>query len=83
MDEILDRINTVESQIATVKSKVAHRDLRKMLAGLDRTITQMSREDVECRRTKRTTSRYRELEQQARDQLTYLEQMITFAALLG
>lgn len=83
MDEILDKINTVEAQIAGVKNKVAYRDLRKMLSGIDRTITKMSQEDVECRRTKKVTSKYRELEQQARDQITHLEQMITFAALLG
>jgi hypothetical protein len=83
MDEILDRVNRVEAQIATVKNKVAYRDLRKMLVPIDTTITEMSKEDVECRRMKRTTTKYRELEQKARDLLTNLEQMVTFAALLG
>ena len=83
MDEILQRINTVESQIATVKNKVAYRDLRKMLAGVDRVVTEISKESVECRRTKKTTPKYRELEQQAQDLLTNLEQMVTFAALIG
>jgi hypothetical protein len=83
MDEILQRINTVEAQIATVKSKVAYRDLRKMLAGVDRVVTEISKEAVECRRTKKTTIKYKELEQQAQDLLTNLEQMVTFAALIG
>jgi len=83
MDEILQRINTVEAQIATVKSKVAYRDLRKMLAGVDRVVTEISKESVECRRTKKTTPKYRELEQQAQDLLTNLEQIVTFAALIG
>lgn len=83
MDEILERINTVEKQIAQVKNKVAYRDLRSMLKPIDRTITEMSREAVECRQTKKTTLKYQELEQQARDLLTNLEQHITFAALLG
>jgi len=83
MDELLARINTVEAQISTVKSKVAYRDLRKMLAGIDTTLTEMSREDVECRRSKKTTIRYRELETQAHALLTNLEQMVTFAALIS
>jgi hypothetical protein len=83
MDEILQRINTVEAQIATVKSKVAYRDLRKMLAGVDRVVTEISKEAVECRRIKKTTIKYKELEQQAQDLLTNLEQMVTFAALIG
>lgn len=83
MDEILERINTVERQIASVKNKQAYVDLRLMLKPIDRTITEMSKEDVECRRTKKVTPKYKELEQQAKDLLTNLEQMVTFAALLG
>ena len=83
MDEILTRINTVEAQIATVKNKVAYRDLRKMLASIDNIITEISREDVNCRQLKKTTLKYRELEAQANNSLSNLEQMVTFAALLG
>jgi hypothetical protein len=83
MDEILERINTVERQIATVKNKVAYRDLRQMLKSIDTIVTEMSKEDVTCRQLKRTTIKYRELEAQANDSLSNLEQMITFAALLG
>lgn len=83
MDEILERLNTVEAQIATVKNKVAYRDLRAMLKPIDRTITEMSKEDVECRRNKKVTLKYRELEKQANDLISNLEQMVTFAALLG
>jgi uncharacterized lipoprotein YehR (DUF1307 family) len=83
MDEILERLNRVESQIATVKNKVAYRDLRRMVEPIDAVITKMSKEDVECRQRKKVTLRYRELEAQARDLLSNLEQMVTFAALLG
>ena len=83
MDEILTRIDRVEAQIATVKNKVAYRDLRKMLASVDNIVTEMSKEDVTCRQLKRTTIKYRELEAQADDSLSNLEQMVTFAALLG
>jgi 16S rRNA U516 pseudouridylate synthase RsuA-like enzyme len=83
MDEILEQLNRVESQIATVKNKVAYRDLRRMVEPIDRTITEMSREDVNCRQLKKTTLKYRELEAQARDLLSNLEQMVTFAALIS
>jgi 16S rRNA U516 pseudouridylate synthase RsuA-like enzyme len=83
MDEILTRIDRVEAQIATVKNKVAYRDLRKMLVPIDATVTEMSREDVTCRQLKKTTLKYRELEAKANQLLSNLEQMVTFAALLG
>jgi hypothetical protein len=83
MDEILNRVNAVEKQIATVKNKVAYRDLRLMLKNIDRTITEISKEEVECRRMKKTTPKHRELEKQANDLLTNLEQMVTFAALIS
>jgi hypothetical protein len=83
MDEILTRIDTVEAQIATVKNKVAYRDLRKMLVPIDATVTEMSKEDVTCRQLKKTTLRYKELEARANELLSNLEQMVTFAALLG
>lgn len=83
MDEILDRVNIVEKQIAVIKNKQAYTDLRAMMRPIDRTITEMSKEDVVCRQMKKTTLRYRELEKQANDLLTNLEQMVTFAALLG
>ena len=82
MDEILTRINRVEAQIATVRNKVAYRDLRQMLKPIDATVTEMSREDVTCRQLKKTTLKYRELETRVKDLLTNLEQMVTFAALL-
>lgn len=83
MDEILERINTVEKQIASVKNKQAYMDLRAMLRPIDRTVTEMSKEDVNCRQLKRTTIKYKELETQANQLLSNLEQMVTFAALLS
>ena len=83
MDEILERINVVEKQIATIKNKQAYRDLRHMLASIDRTVTEISKEDVECRRMKKTTLRYKDLHAQALMLLDHLEKHITFAALLG
>lgn len=83
MDEILDRVNHTESQISLIKNKVAYRDLRKMLAGIDKIVTEMSRESVECRRMKKETSKFVELKQEANERLDVLDQHITFAALIG
>ena len=83
MDDILDRVNHAEKQISAVKNKVVYRDLRKMLTGVDRAITALSQESVECRRLKRDTSKYIELKKQVNQLLDNLEQHITFAALIG
>jgi len=83
MDDILDRVNHAEKQISAVKNKVVYRDLCKMLAGVDRVITALSQESVECRRIKRDTSKFVELKKQANQLLDNLEQHITFAALIG
>jgi predicted nucleic acid-binding Zn-ribbon protein len=83
MDDILDRVNQAELKISAIKSKVAYRDLRKMLANVDKVITEISKESVECRRNKKDTPKYKDLIQQANELLTNLEQHITFAALIG
>ena len=83
MDDILERVNEAEKQISAIKSKVAYRDLRKMLAGVDKVITALSRESVECRRLKKETSKFKELKEEVTLLLDNLDQHITFAALIG
>lgn len=83
MDEILNRVNVVEKQISAVKNKVAYRDLRKMLDSVDRVVTEISKESVECRRMKRDTLKYNELKEKANSLLDNLEQHVTFANLIG
>lgn len=83
MDEILNRVNVVEKQISTVKNKVAYRDLRKMLDNVDKVITEISKESVECRRMKKDTPKYVELKEKANYLLDNLEQHVTFASLIG
>ena len=83
MDELFQRLDCAERQIATVKNKVARRDLLKMVRAVDTAIVAADMESVECRRIRKETSRYRELVQKVRDLLTNLEQHITFASLLG
>jgi hypothetical protein len=82
MDELFERLNRAEQQIAAVKNKGARKDLLKMVKTVDVSIVAADMESVECRRLKRETIRYRELIQQTELLLTNLEQHITFACLL-
>lgn len=83
MDELLNRLDQIERKIPQIRNKVARRDLMKMLRNVDVVINDISKESVVCRRLHRETIKYRELVQKASNQLTNLEQHLTFAALLG
>jgi hypothetical protein len=83
MDKLFQRLDRAEKQIATVKNKVAKRDLLKMVKAIDVAIVAADMESVECRRMHKETLRYRELVKKVEDLLTNLEQHITFASLLG
>jgi hypothetical protein len=83
MDELFQRLDSAEKQIATVKNKVARRDLMKMVKGVDVAIVAVDMESVECRRMHKESIRYKELVKKVNDLLTNLEQHITFAMLLG
>ena len=83
MDELFQRLDRAEKQIAITKNKVARRDLMKMVKAVDMAIVAADMESVECRRLHKETPRYRELVQKVDSLLTNLEQHITFAALLG
>ena len=83
MDELFQRLDLAEKQIAQVKIKVDRRDLLKMVRAVDQAIVAADMESVECRRLHKETSRYRELVKKVSDLLTNLEQHITFASLLG
>jgi hypothetical protein len=83
MDELFQRLDHAEKAIATVKNKVARRDLLKMVRAVDQAIVAADMESVECRRLKKETLYYQELVKKVADLLTNLEQHITFAALIG
>ena len=83
MDELYQRLDRAVTQVNAVKSKVAKRDLVKMIRAVDTVMTTADQESVECRRLKRETTRYKELIQTVNSLLTNLEQHITFANLLG
>ena len=77
------RIDNAYTQIGSIKSKVARRDLLVMLRATEAAYTKMDKESVECRRLKKETVRYRELLQNFEELLAHLEKHITFASLLN
>ena len=83
MDELYNRLDLAVVQVNAVKSKVAKRDLIKMIRAVDIAMTAVDQESVECRRMHKETSKYRELLQQATELVDNLEKHITFAALIG
>lgn len=83
MEDLLQRITQAERQIAAIRSKVARRDLVKMLKPIDSILNKLSQESVECRRLHRPTARYQTLEQEAEDLVKNLETYLLFACLLG
>ena len=82
-DQLFERLDVAIQQINAVKSKVAKRDLVKMVRAIDSKITAVDQEKVECRRLHKETIKYRELKQQVSELLDNLERHITFAALIG
>ena len=83
MEQIQERLKQAERQIAGVRSRVARRDLVKMLKPITTVLNKLSQESVECRRLHRATARYQTLEQQAEDLVKNLEKYLVFACLLG
>jgi len=83
MEDLLERIKQAERQIASVRSRVARRDLVKMLKPITIVLNRLSQESVECRRLHRATARYQLLEQEAEDLVKNLEKYLVFACLLG
>jgi hypothetical protein len=83
MEELYQRLDRAERQIATIKNKVARRDLLKMVRTIDVAMVAADMESVECRRLHKETSKYKELVQNAGKLITNLEQHLTFAALLN
>jgi hypothetical protein len=83
MDELYTRLDQAERQIATVKNKVARRDLLKMVQTIDRAMVVADMASVECRRLHRETLHYQELVNNAQKLITNLEQHLTLAVLLG
>jgi hypothetical protein len=82
-NDLFERLDRAITQINAVKSKVAKRDLIKMVRAIDSKMTSVDQEKVECRRLHKETPKYRELKQQVYELVDNLEKHIVFAALIG
>lgn len=82
MDDLHLRLDQAHDQIRTVRNKRAQRDLYVMLRPIERALTQLSGEAVQCRRLQRATPRYEQLQQQCVELLDNLEKHLLMARLM-
>jgi hypothetical protein len=83
MDDLRQRVTQIESQIPNIKNRQARRELTMMLKSAHAAITKVDQELVECRRLQRSTVRYQDLIAEADRVLRFVEQHLTFAALMN
>lgn len=76
------RLDQLFAQIQDVKNKRAQRDLLLMHRAVERVLTDLDRERVNCRRAQKETIRYKELYNQIEEMLSNLEKHLTLAHLM-
>ena len=82
MDELYQRVNKAERDIAKVKSYEAREDLRKMLATAYKCLADLSKESVECRRLHKPTKKFLEKYEETDQIISSLEQHLLLAILM-
>lgn len=83
MDDLRPRLAQIETQIPLIKNRQARRELTMMLRSANAALTRVDQELVECRRLHKQTVKYQELITEADKVLNFIEQHLTFAALLN
>lgn len=83
MDDLRRRFEQLEKQIPNIKNRQARRELTMMLKSASVAVTRVDQELVECRRLQRSTVKYQDLVTEADKVLNFVEQHLTFAALLN
>ena len=83
MDDLRQRVTQIESQIPNIRNRQARRELTMMLKSAHAAMRNLDQELVECRRLQRPTSKYQDLVIEADKVLKFVEQHLTFAALLN
>ena len=81
MQELLQHAESLSTSIMTLKNPVIKKDLIKMLQVVDRQLTALSREGVECNRLHRATIRDQNIADQCVVMLKNLEQHLIYAKL--
>ncbi len=59
----------------------AAQDLQKICKNIQLLVSQLSKEEIKCRKLKRQTSKHIETVEEINKQIDFFEQLITFAAL--
>lgn len=82
--QLREHLDSVKRHIRSCNNLdlIVRRDLLRMHNTCETTYTEMDREMVECRRKRRPTSRYTELESKLTSMISTLEKRITWANLL-
>ena len=81
MQALIQHTESLSTSIMTLKNPVIKKDLIKMLQVVDRQLTALSREGVECNRLHRATIRYQNIADQCVVMLKNLEQHLIYAKL--
>lgn len=81
MQELENRVNELFFKIIACKPQ-HQRDLRRMWRVSKDIITEISKEDVQCRRLGKDTPKKLELQQKLEESVNTLEQYLMFATLL-
>ena len=82
MNDFSNKLADLFIVVSNTKDMRARSDLFKMYKNCKKIYTDLSKEAVECRRLKRKTVKYTELEQKLNESIQEFEQWISFAALL-
>ena len=81
MQALIQHTESLSTSIMTLKNPVIKKDLIKMLQVVDRQLTALSREGVECNRLHRATIRYQNIANECVVMLKNLEQHLIYAKL--
>lgn len=82
MDELQDRTTEATKQLNLVTDRFVRRDLDRMLKTVHEALDNLDKESVECRRARRTTTKYETLKIQTEELVLNLEKHLTLALLI-
>jgi len=83
LEDLRNRYATAEQQIAKIKKWHLRNDMTKMLKTVKDSIEITDMATVECRRLRKITPKFAELQQKTEELMENLEQHLTLALLMG
>ena len=76
------RLDELLSIVSKTPDMRARSELYKLYRNCKNLYTELNREEVECRRLRKTTAKYSEIEQKLNESITNFEHWLSFSALL-